>query len=148
MGQSAGAVHAATYLAKPELQQVSRGGVIAGILLSGLYDIVKAADNPPKLAYFGDDPSLYPERSSLDGLVSSCDIPLLIGVCEFDPADFQQQAVLLLNALFERNGRLPCMIYQSGHNHLSSIYLLGSNQDTLGASLGDFILNVLDSTTI
>jgi acetyl esterase/lipase len=139
VGQSAGAVHVATYLASPALQLVKNGGVAAGVFLSGLYDMVAAADNPPKHAYFGTDASLYAERSSLEGLVEHCSVPLLVGVCEYDPPDFQSQALLLLNALFARDRRLPAVIYQARHNHLSSIFLLGSRADTLGGPLGDFV---------
>ena len=142
-GQSAGAVHVATYLATPELQKVQSGGVAAAMLLSGLYDMEKAADNPPKFAYFGKDSSLYAERSSLTGLIKNCHIPLLISTCEFDPADFQQQALLLLNALFERDKKLPSFVHQAGHNHLSYIFLLGGVADTLGQTLEDFVLNTL-----
>lgn len=139
IGQSAGAVHAATYLAHPALHLVKGGGVAAGVFLSGLYDMIAAADNPPKHAYFGADADLYAERSSLKGLVENCFVPLLVGVCEYDPPDFQGQALLLLEALFARDRRLPAVIYQAGHNHLSSIFLLGSRADTLGGPLGDFV---------
>lgn len=143
LGQSAGAVHAATYLARPDLHKVAGGGVAAAVLLSGLYDIVAAADNPPKHAYFGRDESLYAERSSLDGLIANCRIPLLVGVCELDPADFQRQALLLINGLFARDSRLPAIAWLARHNHLSSIYLLGSSADTLAAPLGGFIADAL-----
>lgn len=146
VGQSAGAVHAATYLAHPTLHLVEGGGVAAGVFLSGLYDMVTADDNPPKHAYFGTDDSLYAERSSLQGLVENCFVPLLVGVCEYDPPDFQGQALLLLQALFARDRRLPAVIYQAGHNHLSSIFLLGSKVDTLGGPLGDFVRQVVGNT--
>lgn len=145
MGQSAGAVHVATYLAKPELQLVEGGGLIAGVLLSGLYDMATAKNNPPKFAYFGEDEKVYAERSSLQGILSDCHIPLLVGVCEYDTEDFQQQALLLLNAIFSRDKRLPAVVYQDGHNHLSSIFLLGSSVDTLGGPLADFVADVLNN---
>lgn len=145
IGQSAGAVHVATYLAHPDLHKVSGGGVAAAVLLSGLYDMATAADNPPKHAYFGTDSSLFAARSSLGGLVDHCFIPLLVGVCEYDPADFQSQALQLLHALFARDQRLPGVIYQQGHNHLSSILLLGSRADTLGGPMADFAAHVLDT---
>ena len=142
MGQSAGAVHVATYLAQTGLHEVAGGGVRAGVLISGLYDMSAADDNPPKRAYFGADPTLYPERSSLEGLRQNCDVPLLIAVCEYDPPDFQNQALILMRALFYRDRRLPQTLYLSGHNHLSAIFLLGSATDTLGPTLGDFIIEI------
>jgi acetyl esterase/lipase len=143
VGQSAGAVHVAGYLAGPEFHQVRGGGVVAAALLSGLYDMGTAADNPPKRAYFGADAALYEERSSLAGLVAHCHIPLLLGVCERDPADFQAQALQLAQALFSRDQILPEVLYQAVHNHLSSIFLLGSSADTLGAPLAEFITRAL-----
>jgi acetyl esterase/lipase len=147
VGQSAGAVHAATYLAHPALHLVDGSGVAAGVFLSGLYDMVAADNNPPKHAYFGTDDSLYAERSSLQGLVENCYVPLLVGVCEYDPPDFQGQALLLLEALFRRDRRWPAVIYQAGHNHLSSIFLLGSRADTLGGPLGDFVRQAVGSNS-
>ena len=144
MGQSAGAVHVATYLAKPALHRVQGGGLVAGVLISGLYDMTSASDNPPKFAYFGKDAALYEERSSLPGLVHACHLPLLVAVSEYDPADFQSQSLMLLDALFARDKRLPQTLYLAGHNHLSSIFLLGSKVDALGPALGDFVATVLD----
>lgn len=143
VGQSAGAVHVAGYLAGPAFHQVQGGGVAAGVLLSGLYDMVTAADNPPKRAYFGTEPELYEERSALAGLVAHCQIPLLLGVCERDPADFQGQALQLAQALFTRDKHLPEVLYQAEHNHLSSIFLLGSRADTLGAPVAQFVTRAL-----
>lgn len=143
IGQSAGAVHVATYLAHPELHRVAGGGVAAAVLLSGLYDMTAAADNGPKQAYFGTDSSQFASQSALPGLIDHCKVPLFVGICELDPPDFQHQALLLLNALFARDGRLPVTSFQAGHNHLSSIFLLGSSADTLGKPLAQFISNVL-----
>jgi triacylglycerol lipase len=107
--------------------------------------MVTAADNPPKFAYFGKDSALYAERSSLNGLIEHCHIPLLVGVNEYDPADFQSQFLMLLNRLFERDKHLPSVIYHDQHNHLSSIFLLGSSADTVGGPLGEFVAGVLNN---
>lgn len=143
MGQSAGAVHVATYLAKPALQRVAGGGVCGGVLMSGLYDMTTAADNPPKFAYFGKDAAHYQDRSALEGLSRHCHVPLLVAVTQYDPTDFQNQTRLLLNSLFARDRSLPRLAYLAGHNHLSAIYLLGSTVDTLAPHLNEFVQDIL-----
>ncbi|HWL47318.1 MAG TPA: alpha/beta hydrolase, partial [Sphingomonadaceae bacterium] len=62
-GQSAGAAHVAGYAATPRLHG---GRAPAGaIMLSGLYDVTRLADNASAQAYYGTDTSRYPGQSSL-----------------------------------------------------------------------------------
>ena len=77
MGHSAGAVHVASYVAHPEFQKVKGGGLAGAILVSGIYDLTEGAPGDPEKAYFGSDPSVYAERSSIRGLQAT-KIPLMI----------------------------------------------------------------------
>jgi triacylglycerol lipase len=138
MGQSAGAVHVASYLSQPALHGRLGGGVCAGILVSGLYDMVAAEANPPKAAYFADDPVSLARQSALPGLLD-CGIPLLIAVNEFDLADFERQAHLLVTAWLQRHGHLPWLTHIKGHNHISSILGLGLPGDPLGTDMALFL---------
>jgi triacylglycerol lipase len=144
MGQSAGAVHVASYLSQPALHRMPGGGVCAGILVSGLYDMVEAEANPPKTAYFADDPVSQARQSALPGLLD-CDIPLLIAVNEFDMADFERQAHLFVTAYLQRHGHLPWLSQIKGHNHISSILALGLHGDTLGAEMALFLSRNLNT---
>jgi arylformamidase len=138
MGQSAGAVHAASYVAFPEFHGPQGRGLAGAILLSGLYDIASAARNEFQDAYFGTDPARYAARSSLDALVGG-DLPLLATVAEFDGDDFQRQAARYVAASLEARGRYPRMHYLAGHNHLSGVLQLGSRIDALGPEIEDFV---------
>jgi arylformamidase len=139
MGQSAGAVHVAGYVADKRLHAPD-GHVIAGaLMISGIYDVAQADANPFHLAYYGDAPAFWPERSTLGGLTIT-DVPLFFSVSEFDGADFQKQAALLVAALTRARGRFPQMHWLAGHNHLSPVLAVGSpGADTLGPLVQQFI---------
>ncbi len=68
MGHSAGAVHVANYVSHPELHKVKGGGLAGAILVSGIYELTASPVGDAQIAYFGDDPARYAERSSLRGL--------------------------------------------------------------------------------
>lgn len=147
LGQSAGAVHAASYLAQPALHRVHGSGVAAGVLVSGLYDMVLAETNPPKKAYFSDDQALLFKQSSLDGLLD-CAVPLMVAVNEYDLPDFERQAMLLVSAHLQRHGHWPWFTHIKNHNHISSILSLGLAEDPLGADLALFLNRHLRVATI
>lgn len=132
MGQSAGAVHVAGYVAEPQSQ------IAGAIMISGLYDVARAARNPFQAAYYGEDATRFPEQSTI-GKLAGTSIPCLFTVSEFDPPDFQRQAAWLVDARAARQGRWPRVIQLTGHNHLSSVLQIGSALDTLGPDLLRFI---------
>ena len=57
MGQSAGAVHAASYVAHPEFYSPHPHELKGLILLSGLYNFANTKATSLERAYFGDDPA-------------------------------------------------------------------------------------------
>lgn len=142
MGQSAGAVHAATYIAFPEFHGANGHALAGAILLSGIYDLPSAGRDEFQSAYFGADESLYAERSALPGLLGA-DLPLLTTVAEHDPDVFQRQAALYVERMCRAHGRFPRMLYMSGHNHLSPALQIGSSVDTLGPQIEAFVTDVL-----
>ena len=136
MGTSAGAVHVASYVAHPEFHLRTGVGAAAAILLSGVYDISTSdgdMDTVRRL-YFGDDAALYPQRSSLQGLVET-DLPLLIGVAEFDPEFAAGQALQLTQTYFERHRRWPNIVRLTGHNHFTATLHLNTPDDYLGRQI-------------
>jgi triacylglycerol lipase len=138
MGQSAGAVHVAGYVAEPRLHVALNGGIAGAIMVSGLYDVSRADRNSFQAAYYGEDASRWPEQSTL-GKLAGTSVPCFYIVSEFDPPDFQRQAAWLVEAHTARQGRWPRVIQLAGHNHLSSVQQLGSAVDTLGPELMRFI---------
>jgi arylformamidase len=136
MGQSAGAVHVAGCIAQGAARAGS--GVAGALLLSGSYDVARADANPFHLAYYGEDAAAWPARSTLEALCAT-DLPLLVTICEFDGADFQQQAALLVAGYVRARRRFPPLHWLAGHNHLSPVLAIGSPADTLGPLIRDFI---------
>jgi acetyl esterase/lipase len=138
MGQSAGAAHVAQFLAQPRFEGPDRSALGGAILVSGLYDTNTMDKNPLFTAYFGEDASLYAERSALPGLVGSS-VPLLVTLAEFDPLDFKRQYVELLRAYLEKKRGLPWLAWLAGHGHLSGILAVNTEHDFLGDRVLEFI---------
>jgi triacylglycerol lipase len=143
MGQSAGAVHLAGYVAEPRLHASASGGIAGAIMISGLYDVARAERNQFQAAYYGEDATRWPEQSTLRGLAETS-IPCIYTVSEFDPPDFQRQASWLAEAHATQQGRWPRLIQLAGHNHLSGVLQIGSPVDTLGPELLRFIRTLSD----
>ncbi|MCW5770258.1 MAG: alpha/beta hydrolase [Rhodospirillaceae bacterium] len=124
MGHSAGAVHAAAYAAQPKFHGTDGHGLAGLILVAGLYAFAGVAPNPILASYFGSDGDLYGERSSVPQ-ISSVEVPVMVAVGEFDPPEFQQQAAVMMQALLQRDGRVPRMARLTGHSHYSEIMAFG-----------------------
>jgi acetyl esterase/lipase len=132
MGQSAGASHAAQYIAHPQFHPASGHGLAAGLLISGIYE-------PNMKAYFGDDEGRWPSMSALPGLLAN-KLPLLVTVAENDPPPFEQQGLKLVDALAKRDNRFPWFQRMWGHNHISAMLHVGLEPgDQLGELILDFI---------
>jgi arylformamidase len=132
MGQSAGAVHVAGYVAH-------RSPRIAGaIMLSALFDLTKVNPSPLHAAYYGDDPALYAVASTAEGLIAST-VPLLITVSEYDMPDFQLQAADFAARWAKARGTFPPLLWLHGHNHMTPGQILGSRDDDFGQRLLDFV---------
>lgn len=138
MGQSAGAAHAASYVAHPEIYAPFGHGLSGLILLSGLYDWTSMDMGPLERSYIGDDFTLYEARSSLKGLLD-CQLPLLVTLAELDPPVFERQGLQLLSAYQQRHHHLPAFVYAAGQNHMSVAMSLGLEVDLVGPQLKAFI---------
>jgi len=138
MGQSAGAAHVAQFLAHTRFESADRGALAGAILVSGLYDTNTMDKNSLFKAYFGEDASLYAERSALPGLAESS-VPLLVTLAEFDPLDFKRQYVELLRAHLEKKRALPSLAWLPGHSHLSGILAVNTEHDFLGDRVLEFV---------
>jgi acetyl esterase/lipase len=137
MGHSAGAVHAATYLSHPELQDAAGVGVAGAILVSGAYDIATLPLGDREKAYFGDEAGKYGEQSSIDGLVEST-IPLLIADAEHDPPMFLQQAAELRSAFIGANRQSVTMLRLDGHSHMSTVMSINTKDTALSSAIESF----------
>jgi acetyl esterase/lipase len=138
MGQSAGAVHAAAYVAHPEFYAPYSTELKGLILLSGLYNFENSKAGSPESAYLGDNTALYAQRSSLAGLLAT-NVPILLTLAELDPPTFEKQGLDLMCALQEKHRQMPRFVHMLGHNHLSPALYLGLEDDLLAPQLRSFI---------
>lgn len=132
MGQSAGAVHVAGYIAR--LQDWKPAGAL---LISGLYDTDTMSRDERFRAYFGNDDAKL-EHTSFLGALAGTPVPLFVVVAELDPHDFQNQFVMLLEARVRRRTAPPRFVQLEGHNHFTTVWCLNTSADTLGPEIRKF----------
>jgi len=133
MGTSAGALHAASYLVRPQFWPGDNPGVGSASLLSGAYDL--ASFDPERLRpYLGADRTRHAELSPLPGLVET-EVPVLYAVAEFDPPDARRQALTLISAYQARHGHPPPYADLPGHNHFTLTAHLNTPDDRLTRTL-------------
>jgi triacylglycerol lipase len=137
MGNSAGSVHVATYVAHPQFHGPKGIGLAGAILVSGLYDIAALEVGDGEKAYFGEDASKYAERSSLAGLVKAT-IPLMTVNAELDPPQFIAQGKALTEALVKA-GRQPRRVTLAKHSHISQVYAINTADTSLSAEVLAFV---------
>lgn len=142
IGQSAGACHVATWLFDPAFASGVRDRVLAAVLMSGFYRAAAPLSDGQR-AYFGDDPALYVERSPQSHARLPAH-PLLVTLAEHDPPDLRRQSHDLIEALSRGPGR-PEVADLAGHNHVSPLMSLGSDDGEVGLLLRRFIARALAS---
>ncbi len=137
MGHSAGASHVAGYISHSNLQLPGGAAIAGAILLSGLYDLTTAQIGPDEKAYFGEESSLYADRSSIDGLVETS-VPLLVVISSLDLIDMERQG----NELYKKAcaaKHCPRFIVLPKHNHLSEVYSINTKDEHLTNAIVSFI---------
>jgi hypothetical protein len=107
------------------------------VLVSGLYDTRTMEKNPFRDAYFGEAAHAASSTSFLPALAGS-DVPLMVVLAEFDPRDFQRQAVELNSAYVSQHHRWPRFVQLAGHNHLSTVLGINAPGDVLGEQILEF----------
>src|SRR5499427_6985255 len=83
MGHSAGATHVASYVSHPQFHGPKGSGLAGAMLSSGGYDFTEGDQSEGRIAYFGNDPALLAQRSSVAGLIKT-KIPFMINSAELD----------------------------------------------------------------
>ncbi|MEY2854899.1 MAG: hypothetical protein RL030_2031 [Pseudomonadota bacterium] len=141
VGQSAGATHVASWLARQGCAEGSPTPIAGAAMLSGIYDLELAGPTPMHDAYYGTNRALHARRSTLAALAAT-EVPCLFTIGELEPAFFQAQAAALVAARWAACQRYPEMHFLPGQNHVSSVMQLGSPTDGLGPLLADFVRRV------
>lgn len=138
MGQSAGAVHVASYAAHRQFHPEGKAGIAGALLISCIFDVAAAHANQFHKAYYGEDEAAYADCSTVQGLIHG-DVPFMATVSEFDVVDFQKQAAAFVNAYAAQHDRYPRMLWLAGHNHLSPALEIGSPDSVLEQAITEFV---------
>jgi triacylglycerol lipase len=141
LGQSAGAVHVADYIAQSQLHGAERANLAGAIMASPIYDVGRAEHNRMQEAYFGPDQAKWSNCAALPGLLKT-DLPMLFSVCEFDIPDFEKQAAMMVAAWHEHHGSYPPLLRLTGHNHLSNVLHIGAQGDNFGPEIALFVNHI------
>lgn len=138
MGHSAGAAHVAACLARHGCPDGSGADAAGAIFISGIYALDVYEDGYSYQAYYGSDRGQDAGRSTVTQL-ASLEIPSLFTICEFDPIPFHRNLAAVFEARVRAQGTSPAVLYQRSHNHVSVMMQVGSELDTIGNELAEFI---------
>ena len=143
MGQSAGAVHVAGYIAREFGNLGGRAPAsgwkpAGGLLISGLYDTDTMHREERFRSYFGEDDSKL-DNASFVAALAGASVPLFVVLAEFDPPDFVRQFVVLLETHVRRQVPMPRFVQLMAHNHFTTTWFMNTSTDSLGPELLRFV---------
>jgi len=139
MGQSAGAVHVATYVAHPEFHGPKGSGLAGAIFASGIYDLTRlGSGDGDRSVYYGPDPKLYGERSALPGLLKTA-TPFMMAAAELNPPMFNEQFAELKEAMCKTERGCVRSVMLPMHNHISEISAINTADTSLTSQILEFI---------
>lgn len=143
LGQSAGACHVASWLFDDFARGTDPVVEVDGVLLmSGVYRFEAPLSAGPR-AYVGEDASNFAQRSPSTH-VRALKTPLWLAVAELDPAWIAEQTYEMASALTRANGKSPPVLFNWGHNHVSTVYSVGSPQEDFSNELLHFLSSVVE----
>jgi triacylglycerol lipase len=105
--------------------------------MSGAFYDAKDISGPCR-AYYGEDSCIYQSFSIIDRIQNSR-VPLLIMYAEFDPPEFDYQAILLLNTVYYHYGVSPFIKRIINHNHISEVMQFNTGDSSIGPDILSFI---------
>lgn len=141
VGHSAGGAHAAAYVCDPVSRHAGGHGVAGLVLISARLRADVRPDNPNAhgvRAYYGDDETLYDERSVVTH-AKNMDVPLLLAVAEYENPSLDTYAAEMRERVQLTTGRDPRFMRLAGHNHTSIVAHFDTPEDALGREILDFI---------
>lgn len=139
IGHSAGGSHVASYAVDPLVGRFGRDAR-AIVLVSGRLRADVRDENPNALAvraYFGDDASLYDERSPVSH-AANLKLPVLLACAEHDNPLLDVYTLEFAARVGETTGKAPRVVQCMGHNHMSIMAHFDSGEETLGPEIVAF----------
>jgi acetyl esterase len=137
-GISSGSLHVATYVFRPELTPSATARPAGAILLSGPYTFDSSSPNKGELAYFGEDRSRWPHMV-VPGNITRTDIPVLFTTAEYDDPRYLTAHAALFSELVQKHGVRPRFRQSLGHNHVSQLLSVGTEDTSVSREILDFI---------
>jgi acetyl esterase/lipase len=141
IGHSAGAAHAGAFVCDPVVRPLAGHGLAGLALISGRLRADVRTDNPNAnavRAYYGDDESLYEQRSVVTN-ADKLDIPVFLAVAEFENPYLDVYTAEFAARVGEKRARMPRFLQMAGHNHTSIVAHFDSGEDALGEELLRFV---------
>lgn len=135
---SSGALHAATYVFRPELLPPGTARPAGAVLLSGPYTFDFSDPTKGEIAYFGEDKARWPEMV-VTGKVTRSDIPVLFTTAEWDSDRYPGPQAGLYRELVEEHGARPRYRQSLGHTHTSQLLSVGTVDTSVSREILDFI---------
>jgi acetyl esterase len=142
IGHSAGATHVSGYILDKALQPADGPGVAGAVFISGRYRLLYDPADPfgrNMQAYFGDDPSQYKNRSTINHVRDGVHVPVFIVISEYEQTGLDVFGAELLAALCVRDGACPRFARLNGHNHMSEVLAFNTPDEYLGREILDFM---------
>jgi triacylglycerol lipase len=136
VGQSAGAVHAATTVFDKRARAKHHDAIRAAVLMSGVYEITPNHEGGNINLYFGNDAEELKDRSSCNHAQDS-DVPVILTVAEMEPTFFGLSVAAMMHAVTRRDRHAPQLVWLKGHNHLSPVLNMGNAGDELGPAIAE-----------
>lgn len=137
-GHSAGATHVAGAVFDSRLQPANLADVKGVVLGSGVYHLAEDERRENVLAYFGEDRTLFADRSPLTHVAGGYP-DMLLFAAEHDPETFVASAGALDAALARMGGPMRRLQLIEGHNHVSTVFAVGTGYGAIGGMIGRHI---------
>jgi acetyl esterase len=143
IGHSAGGTHVSGYAYDPGAMPPGGPAVNGLVLISSRLRADALPGNPNAdavRAYFGPDESRYEQLSPVvHGARSS--LPVFIAVAEYENPYLDVYGAELFYRISAARGRAPRFMRLRGHNHISIVAHLNTEEDLLGSEIRDFLAN-------
>ena len=142
IGHSAGGTHVATYVFDPVMKRAEDDGLAGLILVSARLraDVLPANPNAQAVrAYFGEDASLYDERSPVTHAAKNTTLPVMIAIAEFENPLLDGYGAEMYQALRASRNSTPRFVQLMAHNHTSIMAHLNTEEDWLGGEMLAFM---------
>ncbi|VTU16314.1 Carboxylesterase [Variovorax sp. SRS16] len=138
VGHSAGGTHVASYAFAPMWAEGCHAQAV--VLVSARLRADQLPGNPNAAgvkAYFGDDASLYEQRSPVN-FAAHGTLPALIVTAEFENPLLDVYGLEFAHRMAAARGHAPRYLQMKGHNHMSIVAHFNGGEETLGREIMDF----------